>query len=179
MVGIDSRTSPILEAQRLGCSIRALANWILDYAEELRLPITNMALNKLAYFAYEKVLIERNEILTNAKIEAWEHGPVFREIYQSFKLYDNKPIDRRCEFFSVDSGKMEKPMANLSSDLEQYLRATLKPLLPLSAARLRDLSHVSGGAWHRVWCHEGQANPGMEISPAEIVEATRRKGVNS
>src|SRR5436853_5755481 len=90
-------------------SIRGLANWILDFADEVEIDITNMALNKLAFFAYEAYLLRKRTILTNAKIEAWEHGPVFREIYQDFKAWGDKPIRGRCSFYSVETDAVETP----------------------------------------------------------------------
>jgi uncharacterized phage-associated protein len=156
--------------QPRGYSVRGLANWILDYAAELKLPVTNMALNKLVYFAYERSLIARGTILTNAKIEAWDHGPVFREVYQSFKSFADKPIISRASFFSVQSGALEESVADLSLDDAAFLRSALRDLIPLSASRLRELSHIEGGAWHQVWCYDGHANPGMEITPELILD---------
>lgn len=160
--------------QRASYSVRGLANWILDYAAELGLPITNMALNKLVYFAYERALVRRGVIVTNAKIEAWDHGPVFREVYQAFKGFGDKPITARASFFSVKTGAVEESVADLSDEDAAFLRVALRELMPLSASRLRELSHIEGGAWHRVWCYEGHANPGMEITPDMILDANHK-----
>lgn len=128
-----------------------------------------MALNKLAYFLYEAYLLSFGAVLTNAKIEAWEHGPVFREIYQSFRQYGDKPITGRASFFSIKSEKLEQASANISDEDESFFRETLSPLLPLNASRLRALSHAEGGPWWRVWWYEGEVNPGMEITPDMIL----------
>lgn len=154
-----------------GYSVRGLANWILDYADELGLPITNMALNKLIFFAYEESLARLNVMLTNAKIEAWEHGPVFREVYQAFKDNGDRPIRNRAAFFSPTTMTVETSTVTLSRADEAVLKAVLAPLMPLSAARLRHRSHVEGGAWHRVWWYQGHANPGMEITPDQILSS--------
>ncbi len=151
--------------------MRGLANWILDYSDELGYPITNMALNKLAFFAFEKILLEDKAILTDAKIEAWEHGPVFREIYQGFKSYGDNKITGRARFYSVDTGEQAVAVANFDLELSKKLKIILKPLIPLTASNLRKLSHIEGGAWHQVWCHDGYANPGMEITPELILNA--------
>jgi uncharacterized phage-associated protein len=130
--------------------------------------VTNMALNKLVFFAVEKVLIEKSALLTNAKIEAWDHGPVFREIYQAFRKSD-KPIKTRIEFYSVETGRVEVATADVNDELSVILKEALSPLLPFSAPKLRNMSHVEGGPWHQVWCHDGYANPGMEITPELIL----------
>lgn len=156
--------------RRVGYSIRGLANWILDFADEVGIDLTNMALNKLAFFAYEAALLRKGIILTNAKIEAWEHGPVFREIYHDFKAWGDKPIRGRCSFYSVDTNAVETPKLVLADEEDQELRNALAPLLRLSASKLRELSHIEGGAWYRVWWHSGYANPGMEIRFQDILE---------
>jgi uncharacterized phage-associated protein len=163
---------PILDTNRRGYSVRGLANWILDYADELGVPITNMALNKLVFFAYEDILLRSGVALTNAKIEAWEHGPVFREIYQSFKDHGDRPITSRASFFSPQTMTVEKSALQLTAADDAIIKAALTPLMSLSPAKLRQLSHVAGGAWHRVWWYRGHANPGMEITP-ELILASR------
>jgi uncharacterized phage-associated protein len=163
---------PSLMPTRLGYSIRGLANWILDYADELRIPISNMAINKLAFFAFEFLLLERGKILTDAKIEAWEHGPVFREVYQSFKHWGDRPIKSRAEFYSVESGMVEIVRQDLDDSTSVFLRDRLRPMLSLSASVLREISHQSGGAWDKVWRYKGHANPGMEITIDHIISSS-------
>ena len=170
----SSTTAPI---KRLRYSVRGLANWILDFAERSGFAVSNMALNKLIFFAIEKVLIEKRELLTDARIEAWDHGPVFREVYHSFKQNGDKPIENRISFYSVDSQKVETSSVELPEEISELLEGALLPLLPLSASRLRNLSHVEGGAWHQVWSYDGYANPGMEIKPELILSAAGVEGI--
>lgn len=167
--------SNISNLERTKVSVRALANWILDYAERLDYPVTNMSLNKLIYFAYEAWLEKKSSILTNAKIEAWDHGPVFREVYHSFKKHKDQPISSRSAFFDISSGVEEVVRYNFDEELELFLEDTLKPLIPIAASRLRAKSHEVGSAWHSVWMHDGQANPGMEITPEVILRSVGRK----
>jgi uncharacterized phage-associated protein len=134
-----------------------------------------MALNKLIFFAFERMLLERRVLLTNAKIEAWEHGPVFREVYQSFKEFGDRPISARSKFFSPASGAPEIVTSSVAPDDEVFLKNTLAPLISLSASRLRALSHAEGGAWHQVWWHDGDANPGMEITPVLLLRASEEE----
>lgn len=158
---------------RANYSVRGLANWILDYADTVGVRHTNMGLNKLVFFVIEDLLLRNRRLLTNAKIEAWEHGPVFREIYQSFKRFGDKPILGRASFFSARSGEMEEVVAELSPEDAAAVRAALEPLIRKTASELRGISHLPDSAWHRVWWYEGHANPGMEITPALLFEAAR------
>lgn len=162
-------------SEPLKVSVRALANWVLDYADQLGQPISNMSLNKLVYFAFEEWIRETNCVLTNAKIEAWDHGPVFREIYHSFKDHKDQPITSRSKFFDASSGDMKTVRHDFDGELEEFLKKVLTPLIPLSASTLRAISHKHGGAWHKVWMYDGHANPGMEITPDIILQSFDRK----
>lgn len=161
--------------QRLAYSIKGLANWILDYASSGGVHPTNMGINKLTFFAVEEFLTNHAILLTNAKIEAWEHGPVFRELYQSFKEYGNGPIKGRALRFSAEIGGFEEARITMPASQAKTLEAVLRPLIHKSAAELRTLSHQTGGAWYRVWWYEGHANPGMEITPALMLEVKARR----
>lgn len=160
---------------RRGYSVRGLANWILDHADGLGVQHSNMGINKLTFFAVEAFLIKNNALLTNAKIEAWEHGPVFRELYQSFKSFGNGAVLGRAKVFSVQSEEFEEARIFLLKDEEAFLREALAPYMFCSAAELRALSHQRDGAWYKVWWYEGHANPGMEISPSLLIEIGSRR----
>lgn len=159
------------EPERLGRSVRGLANWILDYADEVGVRHTNMGINKLAFFAVEAFLTKRNQLLTNAKIEAWEHGPVFRELYQSFKSFGNGPVITRAKAFSPTTNDFEEVSVSFSEEEREFLESSLRPLMFKTAAELRHISHRPGSAWHKVWWYEGHANPGMEISPSLLLSS--------
>lgn len=170
----DTRPVADRSLQRAGYSVRGLANWSLDYGDELGVLLTNMALNKLVYFAYERSVVRHGVVVTNAKIEAWDHGTVFREVYQAFKNFGDKPITSRASFFSVETGGLKESVAELTDEDAVFLQRELYQLIRLSASQLRELSHVAGGAWHRVWYYEGHANPGMEITPDLIMDVSHK-----
>jgi uncharacterized phage-associated protein len=149
--------------------IREIANWILDYADSRGLEVTNMSLNKLAYFAYERALVNHGRKLTNAKIEAWDHGPVFREIYRCFKEFGNKPITSRATLYKPELDRIEVVEPKISSDDAEIILSAVKDLVRLPASVLREISHGTGGPWDVVWNHEGRTNPGMQISD-EIIK---------
>lgn len=150
--------------------VRALSNLILDQAECRAKDVTNMALNKIAYFVHCDYLLEKDEPLVGAKIEAWEHGPVFREVYREFKRWDNKSIRSRATKLDPATGDVVLAEAATTTEEEQYIRKLIDRYIGFSASQLRALSHIDGGPWHRVWGHDGRANPGMKISNELIKE---------
>ena len=46
--------------------------------------LTHLRLQKLLYYAQAWCLVTHDRPLFNAKVEAWRHGPVVREVYPSF-----------------------------------------------------------------------------------------------
>jgi uncharacterized phage-associated protein len=157
--------------------VRELANWILDYADRRGLSLSNMSLNKLAYFAYERALVEHGRKLTSAKIEAWEHGPVFREIYRSFKEFGDKPIRSRAKLYDPTSDSLETVIPRLSPADEKIVEESIASLVRLPASVLRDLSHDVHSPWAAVWNHPNPTNPGMQITDDAIRTCHESRGV--
>ena len=171
----ENMSAPIEQA---GYSVRGLANWILDYSQAKGFTQTNMSINKLVFFAIEHVLGKRRRLLTKAKIEAWNHGPVIRELYQDFKKHGDEPITSRAETFKIETGKRERATISLAPQDEEDIVEALDGILELPSCILREISHASGAAWDRVWRYEGYANPGMEIKPELIIAAPTRRVSN-
>ena len=152
-------------------SVKELANWVLDFAEHRGERLTNMAFNKLVYFAYEFSLREKGRKLTAAKIEAWDHGPVFREVYSAFKNFGADQISSRASRYNTGTNSVEIVIPDLAPNDEAIMVEALDSLIRLPAYILRELSHEAGGAWDRVWNHDRSSNPGMEISDDLILES--------
>lgn len=151
--------------------VRAIANEILDRADELSLDLSNMALNKVVYFVHCDYLLEHGEALISAKIEAWQHGPVFREIYHEFKRWADQPIRSRATKVNPHSGEVEIARVAFGFDERKSLTALIDRYIRFTAAQLRALSHAAGGPWDTVWEHSGRANPGMQITNELIRES--------
>lgn len=151
-------------------SVKELANWVLDFADSRGARLSNMALNKLIYFAYEFALKTTGRKLTNAKIEAWDHGPVFREVYSSFKKFGSDPINDRASRYNTGTNSIETVIPAIASDDEALMMEALEPLIHLPAFILRELSHDASGPWAAVWHHNTSSNPGMEITDDLILD---------
>jgi uncharacterized phage-associated protein len=150
--------------------VRSIANWILDRAKTLGMPTpTNMAINKLVYFLFEQMLLEKRRKIFTAKIEAWEHGPVIRELYSEFKVSSDGPITGRARKFSLATRQMEVAHDELSAEDEKQFAEIIDHYLPMTAATLRRISHQCDGPWFNVWSHEGMSLPGMEIT-SDIID---------
>ena len=69
-----------------------VANYILSIANRDGDLISNLKLQKLLYYAQAWYLVNYNVPLFNERIEAWELGPVVREVYSHFKRFKSSPI---------------------------------------------------------------------------------------
>lgn len=150
--------------------VRAIANVVLDRGDELGIGITNMALNKIVYFVHCDYLIETREPLVRAKIEAWEHGPVFREIYHEFKSWKRSDVRSRAKKVDPFSGELIEARVSFGQSEKLYINRLIDRYINFTAAHLRALSHSEDGPWHKVWGHDGETNPGMKISDELILK---------
>ena len=74
---------------------RQIANAILDVSSREGFKITNLALNKIVFFAHGWCLATRGEPLVDSVFEAWQFGPVHPQIYRQLKEFRDGPITAR------------------------------------------------------------------------------------
>lgn len=149
---------------------RAVANYVLDYADNKGRQISNLALQKILYFCHVWTLIELNRPLIRQEFEAWEFGPVLQYVYREFKQAEDRAIVTRAKRLDPSTGVFVEAECVLPDDIKGLLDRVLELYTQLSASQLVKLSHVENGPWHSVWNHEGNINPGMRISNEQIVQ---------
>ncbi|WP_373402531.1 Panacea domain-containing protein [Candidatus Phytoplasma solani] len=66
-----------------------VANYIV---KEKNIQASNLKLNKLIYYCYAKHLVDYHKKLLPSQVQAWRFGPVFPELYKTFKKYRDKII---------------------------------------------------------------------------------------
>jgi uncharacterized phage-associated protein len=145
--------------------IRALANEVLERLWQRGVHPTNMALNKLTWFIYERALTTLHALVSDARVEAWDHGPVFREIYSPAKEHGSSPIKHFLKGFSRQEKKMAPVRVQIDPEISRLIDEVLDDVGEYSAARLRELSHREAGPWDRVWNSGRRTSAGMVISP--------------
>jgi uncharacterized phage-associated protein len=126
---------------------RAIANLMLDVAEERGCKITNLALQKLLYFAHGIHLTKTKQPLVSGYFEAWQYGPVHPAVYRAFKPSGSAPIIDRAVAKDPLTGKardLPKPTDREVIDLVSDVMRSYGHLPP---GRLVDLSHAKGSPW--------------------------------
>jgi len=147
---------------------RAVANFVLDFADSQGTPLSNLALQKVLFFCHAWHLVETGTPLVKQQFEAWQHGPVLQYIYRQFKASENRPIKERAKSLNGLTGAMEIVAPNLDGDTAERLKRVVRFYGRLEPWDLVEMSHVKNGPWDKVWNHEGRINPGMKISHESV-----------
>jgi uncharacterized phage-associated protein len=132
---------------------RAVANLLLDLAdrqEDGPLPISNLALQKLLYFAHGHFLIRTGMPLVQGAFEAWTFGPVHPAVYQAFKSEADRPIQIRAVGRNAITGEQRALPIPDDTQVRRHLREVLHAYGGLSPGRLVDISHAPKGPWATV-----------------------------
>jgi uncharacterized phage-associated protein len=158
---------------------RVVANYMLDVARDRGVSLTNLALQKLLFFAHAISLTEQKAKLLSGYFEAWQYGPVHPTVYQAFKAAGPNPIDFRAQAFNPVT-RTAKPLDLLAdSATRDICDGVILQFGRLSAGRLVDITHAAGGPWHQVVsASKSGANIGLRISDEIIVERYGRQKVS-
>jgi uncharacterized phage-associated protein len=148
--------------------VRSIANFVLDLAKRDGREVSNLVINKVVFFLHAHYLVHYGRPLVSAKIEAWELGPVFRELYKEFKEFDRRPITKEAERLNPESGNREICRDTLPLDECEFLASITKKYIQLSPTALVALSHEKDGPWDQVWNHDTPTNASMNITDAVI-----------
>lgn len=115
---------------------RQIANWFVARSERDGRSMSIMSLLKLVYIAHGWHLEMKGSPLISNRIEAWQYGPVIPDVYNSF----------RRQGIHV-TGTVQAANAPLLTDDEHLLEQVYNIYGHLSAFKLSELTHVSGGPW--------------------------------
>lgn len=129
---------------------RAIANLILDEGHRNGRPVTNLALQKLLYFAHAIYLIERKKPLVSGHFEAWQYGPVHPTVYQAFKSAGDQPVTFRAASTDVMNGERKTLPPLTDTEVVQHVSRVMMFYGNLTPGRLVDISHAKDAPWHFV-----------------------------
>jgi uncharacterized phage-associated protein len=144
---------------------RAVANAILDLADKRDMPLTHMALHKVAFYAHGWHLVRYGEPLISQSLEAWENGPVLRSVWETLKTPRDRPVKRRATRFDPIAQTTHVVEPDLNSSDREFLADILSTYGHIAGGELSEMTHAKGGPWDRVWnAPDGRVNLGMRIS---------------
>lgn len=128
---------------------RAVANLLLDLADQRDLPIKHIKLQKLLYFAHCMHLMRTRAPLVSGYFEAWKRGPVHPAVYRSFRDFGAAPITARAMREDVLTGAHEIVPASTDPDAIDTATLILMSLGQMRDFDLVELSHAPGGPWDK------------------------------
>jgi len=135
-----------------------IANEFIRRAMADRRPLTQMQLQKLVYIAHGWNLAINGEPLTVDSPQAWEYGPVYRDLYRSLSRYGRGAVTKEITVGEIPFGDFEGDAA-----LEQPARADLTPeecaivdrvyrdYSKYHAYQLSALTHRDGTPWTHIY----------------------------
>lgn len=166
---INSFTNPKIgkysDLDYRGYDVRSIANWCLKKAAQNSIKPTNLWLNKLVSLIYERALKDYKILLTPARMEAWEFGPVFRELYHQYP----KTSDLVFHRFNVRHRRREVASDPFDTQDLEIFEGAWREYGHLTGSSLTTITHRSGTAWDIVWRGGGDVNPGMVIDIETIL----------
>ncbi len=115
-----------------------VAKYIISYCNNEGMPVSNLKLQKMLYYAWVDYYKNCRRYLFREDICAWHLGPVVPDVYYVMSLFGGRPIDR-----SFNSDISERDIGILNGIIDKYNR--------YSASALVDMTHRRGTAWHEVY----------------------------
>ena len=134
----------------------AIANYFIQKGKDFAVPLSNMHLQKMVFFAHAAYFKENERPLIVDPVMAWLHGPVIESLYHELKRYGNGDIKELvskvvpCQDDKPFPCKLVIPgVREDDNDTIAYLSKVWKTLAHVETWKLRKLSHEKGGAWYK------------------------------
>jgi len=130
---------------------KAIANAFLQRAFNDKKICGHLKLQKLVYLAHGYYLALTNGVpLVNEPFEAWDYGPVCRNLYIEFRDHGKAPIDRLATEFDWDA-EQELPVAVPTDDtaVDKVIDFVYRTYIDRTAFTLSDMTHQAGWAWDK------------------------------
>lgn len=148
---------------------RAIANLILDQADQLAVNVYVTTLLKVLYFAHGWHLARFGVPLVAQPFEAWQHGPVIRVVYDQISRSDRQKVASRLTTFDTQAMENRRAMADVAPESADLVRSVLKAYGTLHPYKLSDLTHEPGSPWVEVWQAASLgALPGAKLEDVDI-----------
>lgn len=117
----------------------AVARYLLTKTEAMQVTVTPMKLLKMVYLAHGWMLGIHGLPLVRGRVEAWQYGPVFPELYHAIKHLGAQPVRVR--------DLPAEPFEEFDPEEKQVMRDAVEQYGPITAARLSSLTHAPDSPW--------------------------------
>ena len=121
-----------------------LCNNILYRAENEKIPITSMKLQKILYYTCRDYVKATGQSPISEAFEVWQYGPVIPSLYWIFKSFGAKPIK---DYARDAGGEARKVSETANPVLAKTLDVAWAKYKNVSAVELSRMTHMENSAW--------------------------------
>lgn len=126
---------------------KAIANYFLKLANSKDQRINPMKIQKLVYVAHGWYLAINGEPLIYENVEAWDYGPVIRDLYNEFSSFRGDSINRYATEIDENNSFQEMVEFPEDSSTTDLLNKVYEIYGKFSAIQLSDLTHKKDTPW--------------------------------
>lgn len=133
---------------------------------------TPLCLQNITFSSYVQYFKQSKQSLFHEKFEAWKHGPVIPELYQSLKPYQKNDVSKldnyekkvlHSRFLQIPNGvEIQKLIKNISNENSK-----------LTTTSIYNEGHVENGPWALTY-HNKVKGPSHKISNDDIKNYVQR-----
>lgn len=126
-----------------------MAQYVVDRRKENNDTVTPLQLMKIVYLCHGWLLGIKGRPLVNDAFEAWQYGPVSRELYEAVRHYRSSPVTvvKGAKALSLDSDEFEV----VNNVIDFYAK--------FDGLRLSALTHEPRSPWDITWSSAGKNAP--------------------
>lgn len=169
--------------RRMPYSPAAVANEFLELGRQEGIPIDQMKLQKLLFYAHAWSLAERDEALLEEEIEAWPWGPVVRSIYEQTAGAGRNPITAKMTTL-VRTGtgflnfRLIPPPPIEDVGVKAFIKEVWDIHKPFTGVQLSNSTHAPGEPWTIVKDQYGSLDKKPPI-PNDVIKAVFKKKIEN
>lgn len=139
-----------------GFDARAVANNLLSLARMDERWFTPLQVLKLVYYCQGWSLARLNTKLFRQDIQAWQYGPVVRDVYNEVRFYVDGPVSK----------DIKADRENFSGEELGLMRNVYRLYGKMRGVELISLTHLPGSPWHQVW---SRRRSNHDVIPVEMI----------
>lgn len=128
--------------------ISAVANYFIECSQKENIPVSNLSMQKLVYFAYGWMMVRTGKKLFYDRIEAWQYGPVIPSLYHQLKHYGRERITKTIVDYDHRKNKFFRWNLKEGTLVERLVRGVWDEYKLLTPRRMVDLTHAPDTPWH-------------------------------
>lgn len=127
--------------------------------------LTQMQLQKLTYLANGWNWAINGERLIADPVEAWDYGPVYRDLYDHTKFFGRQPLRRlitsddseAARFFGISEGEAKPYRASLDARQKAVIEQVWKRYGSMSGSELSAITHRRDTPWFETYTKRGKS----------------------